>query len=34
MSKPTERRTQFVESPDNYAEKYGKSFRPLNIESL
>ena len=34
VSKPTERRTQFVESPDYYAEKYGESSRPLNIESL
>ena len=30
VSETTERRTQFVESPDSYTEKYGKSPRPLN----
>ena len=30
VSRPTKRRTQFVESPDSYTDKYGKSLRPLN----
>ena len=30
VSETTERRTQFVESPDSYTEEYGKSPRPLN----